>query len=247
MDTPRNSDYFAQELAVSGTADESAYMLADCWNTLDENSCTECLESAFASILQCLPSSEGRVLYTGCFMRIAGTLYADFGLARSFQQDKNHISIGIAGTLAVRFSLRQSSKMVNPPDPTSNLSTESQAEIRDEETFNEVRAGRVEEVFDQNMMLSDDNMKKKVEKVVHIGLLCTQEVPSLRPTMSMALQMLSKNIHPLPLPSNLAFLPTFLPKSNGQPNEVGSDQAFRLGITNPTSVPKVSFTSLGPR
>ncbi|KAI3728330.1 hypothetical protein L6452_16964 [Arctium lappa] len=103
------------------------------------------------------------------------------------------------------------------------------------------KEGRVEEVFDPNMMLSDDNVKKEVEKVVQIRLLCTQEVPSLRPTMSMALQMLSKNIHPLPFPSN----PTFLPKSNGQPNEFGSDEAFRLGITD--SVPTVSLTSLGPR
>ncbi|KVH95576.1 hypothetical protein Ccrd_002284 [Cynara cardunculus var. scolymus] len=51
MDAPRNSDYFAQELALSGTANELAYVLADCWKILNENSCMECLERVSASVL----------------------------------------------------------------------------------------------------------------------------------------------------------------------------------------------------
>ena len=50
--------------------------------------------------------------------------------------------------------------------------------------------GSVEELFDPNLMLdndTDDNIKKDILSVVHIGFLCTQEIPSLRPTMSMAL------------------------------------------------------------
>ncbi|XP_024995120.1 cysteine-rich receptor-like protein kinase 2 [Cynara cardunculus var. scolymus] len=475
MDAPRNSDYFAQELAVSGTANESAFVLADCWNTLNEDSCTECLERASASILQCLPYSEGRALYTGCFLRYSntnflnpepsqgnnggktmaivmavssvvafvvvgiiafcakkhrskskrrqgsddtnllnilnssslnfkysmiekatssfdeanklgqggfGTVYkgvlpngveiaakrlfvnhqhragdfynevniissvehknlvklvgfsclgpesvliyeylpnrsldhfifdavrgkelnwakrfdiivgtaeglaylhensktriihrdikaanilldsklrakiADFGLARSFQQDKNHISTGIAGTLGYMapeyishghltekadvysfgvLLLEVVTGMQNRGTQTAEY-THNLVSI----VWKHFKEGTVEEVFDPNMMLSDDNVKKEVEKVVQIGLLCTQEVPSLRPTMSMALQMLSKNIHPLPFPSN----PAFLPES---PNDFGSVQASRRKISIPASVPTVSLTSLGPR
>ncbi|KAI3728327.1 hypothetical protein L6452_16961 [Arctium lappa] len=188
---------------------------------------------------------------------------ADFGLARSFQQDKNHISTGIAGTLGYMapeyIAHGQLTEKVDVYSygvlllevvtgmPNRGTQTAEHTHNLVSIVWKHFKEGRVEEVFDPNMMLSDDDVKKEVEKVVQIGLLCTQEVPSLRPTMSMALQMLSKNIHPLPLPSNPAFLPAFLPKSNGQPNEVGSDQAFKLRITNPTSVPTVSLTSLGPR
>ncbi|XP_050120293.1 cysteine-rich receptor-like protein kinase 2 isoform X2 [Malus sylvestris] len=66
---PSNRGYAKGEVSVSGAANESAYVLADCWRTLDESSCRQCLENASASMLGCLPWSEGRALYTGCFMR----------------------------------------------------------------------------------------------------------------------------------------------------------------------------------
>ena len=47
--------------------------------------------------------------------------------------------------------------------------------------------------------------KKVAIKVVHVGLLCTQEAPSLRPTMSTVLKMLAKDEH-LPFPSNPPFI-----------------------------------------
>ncbi|CAN6550753.1 unnamed protein product [Malus baccata var. baccata] len=70
---PSNRGYARGEVSVSGTKNESAYVLADCWRTLDESSCRQCLENASASMLGCLPSSEGRALYTGCFMRYSDT------------------------------------------------------------------------------------------------------------------------------------------------------------------------------
>lgn len=66
---PSNGGYARGEVSVRGMANESAYVLADCWRTLDENSCRQCLENASVSMLGCLPWSEGRALYTGCFMR----------------------------------------------------------------------------------------------------------------------------------------------------------------------------------
>ncbi|KAK7856365.1 cysteine-rich receptor-like protein kinase 2 [Quercus suber] len=61
----------AQE-AVLGVVNESVYVLADCWMTLNASSCKACLENSSASILECLPQSKGRALNTGCFMRKAG-------------------------------------------------------------------------------------------------------------------------------------------------------------------------------
>lgn len=50
------------------------------------------------------------------------------------------------------------------------------------------------------------NFKKDAIKVVHVGLLCTQEDPSLRPSISTALRMLVKDDEPLPPPSNPPFV-----------------------------------------
>nr|DAD30881.1 TPA_asm: hypothetical protein HUJ06_009732 [Nelumbo nucifera] len=47
----------------------SSYAYANCWNTLDEESCKSCLRNASDSILNCLPSTEGRVANAGCFLR----------------------------------------------------------------------------------------------------------------------------------------------------------------------------------
>ncbi|KAL3501160.1 hypothetical protein ACH5RR_035609 [Cinchona calisaya] len=68
-----NNNYARGELQVSGTKDETAYVLAECWKTLNANSCRACLENATRSVLGCLPWSEGRALNTGCFMRYSDT------------------------------------------------------------------------------------------------------------------------------------------------------------------------------
>lgn len=69
LTAPNNGGYARVQVKVAGTSNESAYVLADCWKTLNSSSCEACLENASASILGCLPSSEGRALNTGCFMR----------------------------------------------------------------------------------------------------------------------------------------------------------------------------------
>ncbi|KAG5628760.1 hypothetical protein H5410_000477 [Solanum commersonii] len=70
---PSNDGYARAEVSVPGPSNETAYVLADCWKTLSANSCAACLQNASASMLGCLPWSEGRALYTGCFMRYSDT------------------------------------------------------------------------------------------------------------------------------------------------------------------------------
>ncbi|CAK9182768.1 unnamed protein product [Ilex paraguariensis] len=72
-DAPNNNNYARSQVAVSGAVNESAYVLADCWRTLNASACRTCLENASSSILRCLPWSEGRALNTGCFMRYSET------------------------------------------------------------------------------------------------------------------------------------------------------------------------------
>lgn len=69
LKAPDNGGYARKEIPVSGAANESAYVLANCWKTLSYENCKACLENASTSLMGCLPRSEGRALYTGCFMR----------------------------------------------------------------------------------------------------------------------------------------------------------------------------------
>nr|DAD34527.1 TPA_asm: hypothetical protein HUJ06_005167 [Nelumbo nucifera] len=51
----------------------SVFALANCWKTLNEESCLSCLQNAATNILTCLPSTEGRAVDAGCFLR-----YSDY-------------------------------------------------------------------------------------------------------------------------------------------------------------------------
>ncbi|KAL3347398.1 hypothetical protein AABB24_021197 [Solanum stoloniferum] len=73
VNAPTNNRYARAQVSVPGPSDETAYVLADCWKTLSTSSCAACLQNASASMLGCLPWSEGRALYTGCFMRYSDT------------------------------------------------------------------------------------------------------------------------------------------------------------------------------
>ncbi|KAL6294479.1 hypothetical protein ACE6H2_002621 [Prunus campanulata] len=387
---PSNGGYARGEVSVSGTANESAYVLADCWRTLDENSCRQCLENASVSMLGCLPWSEGRALYTGCFMRysdrdflnkevgngssrvtiiviivsvissfvilgvladgreiavkrlflnnrhraadfyneiniissvehknlvrllgcscagpesllvyeylpnrsldrfifdqergktlnwdkryeiIVGTAeglvhlhdnsktrithrdikasnilldsrlrakIADFGLARSFEEDKSHISTAIAGTLGYMapeyLAHGQLTEKVDVYSfgvlileiVTGRQNNRSKsAEYSDSTvtiTWKHFQAGTTEELYDSNLMLQNcnDDVKDEILRVVQIGLLCTQESPSLRPKMSKALQMLTKKEQHLPAPAN----PPFIDEKTMELNDTGDD------------------------
>ncbi|XP_059281096.1 cysteine-rich receptor-like protein kinase 2 [Lycium ferocissimum] len=70
---PSNKGYARSQVSVPGPSNETAYVLANCWKTLSVNSCAACLQNASAFMLGCLPWSEGRALYTGCFMSYLST------------------------------------------------------------------------------------------------------------------------------------------------------------------------------
>nr|XP_043613017.1 cysteine-rich receptor-like protein kinase 2 [Erigeron canadensis] len=150
---------------------------------------------------------------------------ADFGLARSFQGEMSHISTAIAGTLGYMapeyLALGQ---LTEKADVYSYgvLLLEIVTGIQNNRSKNSeysdslvaiawrhFQQGTVEDILDPNLMFhtyAKRNFKKEAIKVVHVGLLCTQEVPSLRPAISMALKMLVKDDEPLPPPSNPPFM-----------------------------------------
>ena len=74
-----------------------------------------------------------------------------------------------------------------------------------------------------------------------MGLLCTQENPSLRPTMSKALQLLTKKEEHLASPSN----PPFIDESTMELNDMGDDPFSPLNASY--SVATMSHSSFYAR
>jgi hypothetical protein len=57
-------------------------------------------------------------------------------------------------------------------------------------------------IIDESMEIED---VEELTRVIQVGLLCTQESPSLRPTMTSVLQMLREKDAHLPVPSKPPF------------------------------------------
>ncbi|KAH0875581.1 hypothetical protein HID58_072943 [Brassica napus] len=151
---------------------------------------------------------------------------ADFGLARSFQEDKSHISTAIAGTLGYMapeylahgqltekvdvysFGVLVLEIVTGKQNTKSKMSDYSDSLIT--EAWKHFQTGELEEIYDPNLDWKNQNdsliIKKEIVRVVQIGLLCTQEMASLRPSMSKVLHMLKHKEEVLPLPSNPPFM-----------------------------------------
>ncbi|TQD83174.1 hypothetical protein C1H46_031279 [Malus baccata] len=280
---PSNRGYARGEVSVSGTANQSAYVLADCWRTLDESSCRQCLENASASMLGCLPWSEGRALYTGCFMRYSDTDFLNKEMGNgSSRGTRIVIVVSVISSLVVlvvgavigfyiwkhRYIQKKRrgtndaekwAKTLNDSSLNFKYSTIEKAtgsfDIVNKlgqggfgtvyKTWKHFQAGTVEELYDPNLISQNfhDNFKDEIFRVVQIGLLCTQESPSLRPTMSKALQMLTKKELDLPPPAN----PPFIDEKTMELNDNGDDQCYPLNADGASSVASVSHSSFYPR
>ncbi|OVA20753.1 Protein kinase domain [Macleaya cordata] len=188
---------------------------------------------------------------------------ADFGLARSFQEDKSHISTAIAGTLGYMapeylahgqltekadvysFGVLLLEIVTGRQNNRSKTLDYSDSLIT--AAWKHFQLGTAEELFDPNLMLhnynSESDMKKDILRVVHVGLLCTQEIPSLRPFMSKALEMLLNKDHILPAPTN----PPFIDESTMELNDNSSDPSHPLNATSSPSVASMSHSSFYPR
>ncbi|CAI9757435.1 unnamed protein product [Fraxinus pennsylvanica] len=60
----------------------NVYALGQCWNTLDAQKCTQCLNEAGVEIDVCLPGAEGQVLNAGCYLRYSTHNFFDNATAK---------------------------------------------------------------------------------------------------------------------------------------------------------------------
>ncbi|KAK4845234.1 hypothetical protein QYF36_002609 [Acer negundo] len=241
---PGNSGFADEQENTNGL---SAYGIATCWKTLDSQSCAACLLHAASSSSSCLPSTEGRALHAGCYLRYSyyafansrshknnnsGTYdallyfsYAFYGLAVCF------LAIGVGfylGKITYKRKLRRSMRKGVEVDlsalhgtlqflqfkySTIDKATESFSEVNKLgrggygevfKTWKHFQAKTVSEMIDNSMEKSEEKVEE-MERVVWVGLLCTQESASERPTMKKVVEMLKQKDMRLPTPSQPPF------------------------------------------
>jgi hypothetical protein len=103
------------------------------------------------------------------------------------------------------------------------------------------RDGSPLELLDQS--LGDSYSRDEVLRCIHIGLLCVQEDPAMRPTMASILLTLNNGSVTLPSPKEPAF---FLHSKTDTPiKDLESDQSTTKSM--PWSVNEASISELHPR
>ncbi|KAI3779439.1 hypothetical protein L2E82_09158 [Cichorium intybus] len=186
---------------------------------------------------------------------------ADFGLARSFQDDQSHISTAIAGTLGYMApEYLAHGQLTEKADVYSfgvllleivtglennRSKTEEYTDSLVSIAWKHFQENTVEEIFDPNLMMHlypNSNYQKEAKKVVQVGLLCTQEAPSLRPYMSAVLRMLAKD-EPLPVPSN----PPFIDEKTMELNEITEKLRYYNYGDDSNSIATISHSQFFPR
>ncbi|KAJ9702957.1 hypothetical protein PVL29_004629 [Vitis rotundifolia] len=77
--TPRTDDFYvAYKKEVVGGGGATVYGVAQCAETVSPSACQECLKVANGNINSCLPSTYGRAVDAGCFLRYSNTpFFAD--------------------------------------------------------------------------------------------------------------------------------------------------------------------------
>ncbi|KAI4963332.1 hypothetical protein ZWY2020_015024 [Hordeum vulgare] len=69
----RRNGYAVGSAEVGGA---TAFVLAQCWESLNKTACDQCLRAAADTVLRkCVPGMEGRGLYTGCYLRYSTRLF----------------------------------------------------------------------------------------------------------------------------------------------------------------------------
>ncbi|KAJ7970810.1 Protein kinase family protein [Quillaja saponaria] len=143
---------------------------------------------------------------------------ADFGLSRFYSCDKNPINTAIAGTLGYMApEYLAEGRLTEKVDVYSfgvlvleTISGVQNNKFQPADTFETLVAhawkhfqwNTVPEIIDESMEAKDI---EEIIRIVQVGLLCTQESPSLRPSMTRVTKMLKQKDHELPEPSKPPF------------------------------------------
>ncbi|XP_068636695.1 cysteine-rich receptor-like protein kinase 42 isoform X2 [Aristolochia californica] len=143
---------------------------------------------------------------------------ADFGLVRGFSADKTHLSTGIAGTLGymapeylVRGQLTDKADVYSFGVLILEIICGRKNTVYAKETgsvlstvWKNYRSNTLTESVDPR--LKGNFPKQRAQDVLQIGLLCTQALASLRPSMYEVVNMLTSEDNTIPAPEQPPFL-----------------------------------------
>ncbi|ESQ34892.1 hypothetical protein EUTSA_v10007076mg [Eutrema salsugineum] len=82
----KNGGFGAASVARAGGS-LAVYALAQCWQTLDENSCRDCLVNARSSLRAC-DGHEARAFFTGCYLKYSTHKFFDDAAERKHGDDQ---------------------------------------------------------------------------------------------------------------------------------------------------------------
>ncbi|KAH7866908.1 hypothetical protein Vadar_026573 [Vaccinium darrowii] len=94
------------------------------------------------------------------------------------------------------------------------------------------KAGNIAQVLESNILNGDDFQEKEASNVLQIGLLCTQSSPSLRPSMSEVVQMLTVKGSEIPSPKQPPFLNASVLAPTGSSKLTSSSSSSAMDTTN---------------
>ncbi|KAL6864753.1 hypothetical protein ACP4OV_015904 [Aristida adscensionis] len=185
---------------------------------------------------------------------------ADFGLARNFMEDQSHLSTGLAGTFGymapeyiVHGQLTEKAdiysygvlvlEIITGRKNHNSVASSTEGLSLMALIWKHYNSGTLMELLDPN--LRDQCSEEEALKVFHVGLLCAQASPNLRPPMWKVVEMLSSRDRELPRPSQPPFID--VKGSNAKSDSSGSSSLQTNSDKSPFSMNQLSVSGVQAR
>ncbi|KAK3140822.1 hypothetical protein QOZ80_5AG0406310 [Eleusine coracana subsp. coracana] len=185
---------------------------------------------------------------------------ADFGLARNFMDDQSHLSTGLAGTFGymapeyiIHGQLTEKAdiysygvlvlEIITGRKNHNSVASSAEGISLMALIWKHYKAGTLMELLDPN--LRDQCSEEEALKVFHVGLLCAQASPNLRPPMWKVVEMLNSRDKVLPQPSQPPFIN--VKGSNAKSDSSGSSSLHTNSDNSPFSLNQLSVSGVHAR
>ncbi|KAJ0048516.1 hypothetical protein Pint_15483 [Pistacia integerrima] len=173
----------------------SVYALAQCWATVSDEGCGQCLDKAGQELRNCSPGSDGRAMYTGCYMRYSVERF--FNTEPEPEDSEEYSKMTIAITIgAISFAILSCFGCF--------MGYKRLSRKREDQVWRHYKEQKITHSVDAG--LAGRFPEKEASNVLQIGLLCTQASWALRPSMSQVVEMLNNKDYEIPSPKQPPFL-----------------------------------------
>ncbi|RLN30946.1 cysteine-rich receptor-like protein kinase 2 isoform X1 [Panicum miliaceum] len=185
---------------------------------------------------------------------------ADFGLARNFMEDQSHLSTGLAGTFGymapeyiVHGQLTEKAdiysygvlvlEIITGRKNHNSVASSAEGLSLMALIWKHYNAGTLMKLLDPN--LREQCSESEALQVFHVGLLCAQASPNLRPPMRKVVEMLSGRDRVLPRPTQPPFID--VKGSNAKSDGSGSTSLLSSSDKSPFSLNQLSVSGVEAR